>query len=297
MKRIISFLLSLSLLCGCLIGLTGCQNKKSISILAIGSSYLRNSMDQAYPILQSLGYEEIYLGNIYSSGCKINAHISNIENDRGAYEYRTIVDGKLQPKGVTIDGVRYEDKYKMSDALAERKWDFVIINQGATEGGVEETYEKLPEYFDYVKSKTQGAKYLFNAGWTFSNLSTLPEFSAYYQSSEDVMYQMIIDTLKSKVEPLNFYKIIPSVTVMRNARTSKLDELRLTYDPQTYGHATEDFGRYMVGLSLVASVTGEDISSIKYKPETVTDEEKAIAIESVVNALNNPFEQTQSNYK
>ena len=55
--------------------------KKPISILAIGSSYLRNSMDHVYPILEDLGYDQIILGNIYSSGCKIEKHMENIDNN------------------------------------------------------------------------------------------------------------------------------------------------------------------------------------------------------------------------
>jgi hypothetical protein len=184
----------------------------------------------------------------------------------------------------------------MSVALTEREWDYIIINQGATEGGVASTYSKLPNYLSYVKSTCPNAKVFFNVGWTFSNLSTLPEFSNYYQSSEDIMYNAIISTIQSQVLPLNFDGIIPSATVVRNARTSFLPEERITYDANGYGHATEDFGRYMVGLSLISTVTGLDISNIKYKPSTVSDAEKLIAIESVVNAINNPYKTTVSSY-
>lgn len=271
--------------------LSGCT-KKSISILAIGSSYLRNSMDQVYPILESLGYDDITLGNIYSSGCKIEKHIDNISKDKGAYEYRTIVDGVLTPKEVVIDGVSEYESYKMSDALNEREWDYVIINQGATDGGLKDSYKLLPDYLSYVKEQCPSAKILFNMGWTFSNQSTLPEFINYYQGSEDVMYSAIIDAVTAKVKPLEFYKIIPAATVMRNARTSTLSESRLTYDAEGYGHATQDFGRYMMGLSLVWCVTGEDTTDIDYKPDTVTDAERAIAVECVRNAINKPFECT-----
>lgn len=327
-KRILSLVMTftlglLALISG--VSISGCGDKpaeKPISILAIGSSYLRNSMDHVYPILESLGYDEIVLGNIYSSGCKINKHMENITNDTAFYEYRVVIDGKLQQKPVPNSNKKYDggahnnlnnpnhgECYKMSDALNERDWDYVIINQGATEGHIKETYDLLPNYFNYVKSKAPNAKILFNIPWTFA-------VNCYAGSSrEDIStalnalgsggtriekqqrhYDMILDCVQTEVVPLNFDALIPQVTVMANCRTSKLLETRITYDPKTYGHATEDFGRYMLGLSLVYHVTGADITTITYKPSTVTDEEKAIAIESVVNAIAKPYEITQSLY-
>ncbi len=298
MKKLLSLFLSLALIfCSLITGTitSGCNDKKSISVLTIGSSYLYNATDQLYPVLESLGYDDITVANIYSSGCKINAHMQNIEQDKGAYEYRKAnkTTGKLKEVFIEIDGINYTNKYKMSDALTERAWDYVVINQGATEQGVTETFEKLPDYLAYVKSKAPSAKISFHMGWTFSNISTLPEFENYYESSEDVMYQAIINAIKSQVEPLNFYKIIPNGTVVRNARTSNLEELRITYDPTTYGHATADFGRYMVALTVATTLTGKDISNISYKPESVTEEEKAIAIQCVLSAINNPYQTTE----
>ena len=319
---LLALVLSVSTL-ACSVAISGCNNKKSkaekpISILAIGSSYLRNSMDHVYPVLQSLGYDEIILGNIYSSGCKIEKHIENITNDTPFYEYRIVIDGKLQHKPVEGSNKKYDggahnagvgECYKMSDALNERNWDYIIINQGATEGHIKETYEKLPQYYNYVKSQVPNTKILFNVPWTFAlNCYILYHSHADIQAAVDacgsgtwkekqqVHYNMILDCVETEVKALDFYKIIPQVTVMANCRTSKLEENKITYDPNTYGHATEGFGRYMLSLCLVSCVTGEDISNITYKPDGVTEEEKVIAIESVVNALNKPDEITQSQY-
>ncbi len=309
-KRLFSLVMTIALGLCALIGgvsVTGCNKpaEKPISILAIGSSYLRNSMDHVYPILENLGYDEIVLGNIYSSGCKINKHMENIANDTAFYEYRVVIDGKLQQKPVDGSNKKYDggahnagtgECYKMSTALNERDWDYIIINQGATEGGVKDTYAQLPEYFNYIKSQVPSAKILFNVPWTFYKLSQLDEFMEFYGRDPQRQYGMILDCVKTEVEPLNFYNIIPQLTVIANCRTSNLNENRITYDKTTYGHATEDFGRYMLGLSLVHFVTGADITTVTYKPSTVTDEEKAIAVESVVNAIAKPYEVTQSQY-
>lgn len=325
-KIIINLLLTLALsfsTLACSFLSSGCNNKenpqKPISILAIGSSYLRNSMDHVYPVLQSLGYDEIILGNIYSSGCKIEKHIENITNDTPFYEYRIVIDGKLQQKPVNdgsnkkYDGGAHNagvgECYKMSDALNERQWDYIIINQGATEGHIKDSYENLPQYFNYIKSQAPNAKILFNVPWTFaldcyilyhSHLDIQSAVDACgsgsWREKQQNHYNMILDCVSTEVNALDFYKVIPQVTVMANCRTSKLEERQITYDPTTYGHATEGLGRYMLSLCLVSCVTGEDISNINYKPDSVTEQEKAIAIESVVNALAKPYEITQSQY-
>ena len=61
-------------------------------------------------------------------------------------------------------------------------------------------------------------------------------------------------------------------------------------------HLTYDFGRYIAGLTLVSQITGIDISNINYAPAVVSTEYKQIAIESVQNAIRNPFEITPSSY-
>ena len=242
--------------------------------------------------------------------------MENIANDTAFYEYRVVINGKLQQKPVPNSNKKYDGGahnggtgkcYKMSTALNERNWDYVIINQGATEGHIKETYAQLPDYFNYIKSQVPNAKILFNVPWTLSELCFLRDQSAFpdilsaiqaCDFSQEKQYEMIVDCAKTQVEPLDFYKIIPQVTVVANCRTVLSDNVIIgsENEQKRYGHASEGFGRYMVGLSLVSCVTGEDISNIKYKPASVTDEQKTIAIESVLNALAKPYEITQSQY-
>ncbi|MBQ5930258.1 MAG: hypothetical protein IIX02_05645 [Clostridia bacterium] len=53
-------------------------------------------------------------------------------------------------------------------------------------------------------------------------------------------------------------------------------------------------GRFIAGLTFVAKVTGEDISDIDYMPGGMNQIQFTIAIESVLNALDNPFAITES---
>ena len=93
--------------------------------------------------------------------------------------------------------------------------------------------------------------------------------------------------------------LVPSGTAIQNARTSYLgDTLNRDGTHLDYG-----VGRYIAALTFMAALTGADISEIEWAPtnigEDVRDVDAAarvVAIESVINALKNPYEVTQSQY-
>ena len=78
-------------------------------------------------------------------------------------------------------------------------------------------------------------------------------------------------------------------TAVMNARTSSLGAIT-----RDYYHLTKTTGRYLAGLTFFGALTGADISAITWAPEGVDEREKAIALESAVNAIRKPFEITKS---
>lgn len=107
------------------------------------------------------------------------------------------------------------------------------------------------------------------------------------------MYNAIVEAVQKKIRNTDFFKIIPNGTAVQNARTSSVGD-RITRDGF---HLSYDFGRYIAGLTIVHALTGEDISDIEYKPSGVSDAYRKIAIESAMNAVANPYEVTQSQYR
>ena len=95
------------------------------------------------------------------------------------------------------------------------------------------------------------------------------------------MYNAIISCMKNFVLDKDFVAIIPNGTAIQNARTSYIGD-NLCRDQ--YCHLTYDFGRYIAGLTMVATITGADISKVTYTPG-ISEQYRQIAIESVVNAL------------
>ena len=105
--------------------------------------------------------------------------------------------------------------------------------------------------------------------------------------------------------------IIPTGTAIQNAKTSYLTDTQLQRDAK---HLSYGMGRYVAALTFVKALTGVSIDNSTY-PITdteghsttsgndnckasfkFTDEINAICIESANNAIENPFEITNSKY-
>ena len=128
--------------------------------------------------------------------------------------------------------------------------------------------------------------------WAYQQNSTHGDFSK-YNKDQLTMYQAIVDTVNARIESNSKIElVVPNGTSIQNARTSFVGD-NLTRDGY---HLSYDFGRYIAGLTLVAKMTGVDISILEYAPTGVSKAYKDIAIESVINAINNPYKVTTSKY-
>ncbi len=117
-----------------------------------------------------------------------------------------------------------------------------------------------------------------------------------------VMYDGIVETVKSIILPNPTFEFVsPTGTAIQNARTSYLgDTLNRDGIHLSYG-----LGRYIAALTFVGAITGMDISGVTWRPlegddyfkYPVSEQEQKIAIESAVNALENPYSITESQYK
>lgn len=257
----------------------------ALKILTIGNSFSDDMTQYAWQIADSLGVKEIYLGNLYIGGCSLDRHVSNAQNNAAAYEYRVNTDGTWNTT----------PNYRMGDAIASQDWDFVSLQQASGSSGIEGTYGKLQELIDYVRKMLPAdahTQLVWHMTWAYQQSSTHAEFPK-YDSDQQKMYQMIVQTVQNKILTNDaFSAVIPNGTAIQNARTSVVGDA-LTRDGY---HLTLDLGRYIAGLTLVNKLTGLDISEIAFAPDGMIAEDKAIAIESALNAVKTPFEVTQSSH-
>lgn len=257
----------------------------ALKILTIGNSFSDDTMEYAWQIADSLGVEEICLGNLYIGGCSLDTHYSNAQNDAPAYEFRINIDGTWNT----------EPNFKMGDAIALQDWDFVSLQQASADSGMESTYSNVQKLADYVAEKLPSnahAQLVWNMTWAYQGDSTHSAFPN-YNNDQMTMYQMIVQTVQNKICPNDsFSKVIPCGTAIQNARTSFVGDT-LTRDGY---HLTMDFGRYIAGLTLIRTLTGLSVENIAYAPANVNSDYKAVAIEAAENAVAEPFAVTTSDY-
>ena len=253
-----------------------------LRILSIGNSFSDDMMEYVWQIADSLGVEEISLGNLYIGGCSLDTHANNAAADAAAYEYRTNTAGRW----TTAYNVR------MSEAVAAQDWDFISFQQQSGNSGLAGSYARLGELLDYVRSIAGTAQFVWHMTWAYQKDSPNPEF-ANYGRSQDAMYESIVAAVRSEVlaQP-EISAVIPSGTAIQNARTSFVGDT-LTRDGY---HLSLGLGRYIAGLTLVRALTGLSVSDVPYRPADVARDEAVMAAEAAEAAVASPFAVTPSNY-
>ena len=255
----------------------------TLKILTIGNSFSDDTMQYVYQIAESAGVEKIKLGNLYIGGCSLDLHATNARENRAAYDYRVNSGG----------GWFNVPEYRMYDAIVSENWDFISLQQASGSSGIGDTYSNLQYMIDYVRSLAPNAKIVWNMTWAYQQDSTHGEFYK-YGSDQMQMYQSIVSTVKNKVcSNSAFTHVIPNGTAIQNARTSYVGD-RLTRDGF---HLSLDLGRFIAGLTFFYGLTGISVENIDYMPEGIDGDLFKIAIESAMNAVESPWEVTESEYK
>ena len=262
-----------------------------LEILAIGNSFSVDALQYAYQIAQNLGIEEIVIGNLYKGSCTLATHAKNAKNNTAAYAWFYNDNGTW-----SRDTNTWKDATEktMGDALQERTWDFVSLQQASGSSGQPDTYNADLDYLiQYVSDNAPGAKLVWHMTWAYQQNTTHSAFPT-YSKDQMTMYNAIVSAVQSKIVTNgNFDLIVPNGTAVQNSRTSLLGDTT-TIDGY---HMSRPYGRYLTSLMFVKAITGMDISDISYIPSGVSAEEKQIAIESVNNAYKTYFAVTESAYQ
>ena len=248
---------------------------KQLKILAVGNSLSFNTLYYVYDMAESLGIEEVVVGNIYIGSCSIKRHWNNARSNKKAYTYFKNTNGKWKKKG----------RISISKALADEDWDYVMFSQYSGDAGKPETYKHLNSLLKYVRKRVdKDTKFIWNIMWAYQDDYEETRF-AYYDYDQKTMYNEIIKATKKKIVNNHRISIInPSGTAVQNARTSSFGDT-FTRDGR---HLTED-GRYIAGMTLTSKILGISPSKIKYRPRGVTKKMRKLAVKSVSRALSKPY--------
>ena len=252
---------------------------KAIKILAVGNSFSVDAMNQhLFKILESAGYTDITLGNLYIGGCSLDTHYENLKRNKAEYVYYQNTDGEWSQTGGSTPGSAFQ-------AFA---WDYVTIQQVSSDSGRPATYQNLTAVLDLIRQFEPKAKILWHMTWAYQKDSDHWAFQ-YYDKDQMTMYNAITATVQEQVKPLSaIYGILPAGTAIQNLRTSGLGDT-LTSDGH---HLLDTYGDYTAALTWFCAITGESPDVVTYRPNSIKDYWKEIA-QSVQNAVKTPFAVTK----
>ncbi|MBR4864513.1 MAG: DUF4886 domain-containing protein [Oscillospiraceae bacterium] len=297
--------------------INGTPSVRPLKVLSIGNSTDVDAIHMLNLIAAAEGYDqELVIGILYYSGCKMNQHVDFIQNNTDAYAL--YISSTLTPD---VPAVRYPGT-TMYEGLQYTDWDIIVLHEDDLRSDKETYFTNGNIQFvqNYVNQNKRNPEAVF--GWHIpwvnpddpDLLSTYPNKSNGYVSAIErhggrvpFFNAVLENTGKYVFTDNSFTYIIPAGTAMLNADTSYLTQKDLHRD---YYHNT-DLGRVIAAYVWYCTIAGVDrLEEIKLdaipvaffrttKSDTdrpITDAEKAIILESVNNALANPLEITQSQY-
>lgn len=297
------------------------KEAKVMKILTLGSSSSvdSNHMINLVAATEGIGdYEEIVIGTLYYSGCSLSQHVKFLTEDASKYTlYLSSTATAGQPPATTPN-------MSMKNALRYDYWDIIVLQGSNGQTDKEETYTNgnIETIKDYVNQHKLNP--LAQFAWHFTGVpSTDPDLlSTYPYTPNPYITQMEkynfdrpayfaprAANIEKFIAPDDSYKfIVCSGTASMNASSSYLTEKDILRD---YTHAT-DFSRVILSYTWYANIMGlEKLDAIKLDAipkkflnstqnkaidRPLTEMEKAIILESVNNALANPYKITQSQY-
>lgn len=269
---------------------------KTLKILAITSSFGLNTTQLLYDVAMAEGATEVIVGRLYISGCTLEMHVGNAKANANAYRYTKIS---------SVDGVwKTMENVSLSQGLNDEAWDIIFTQQGAAQAGQPNTYgDYVPQLMEYIKETklTPTVGYVWNVLWAYQQDTDQSVYHTVFGGDQMFMYEENLRAAKEKIVPLNMFdRLIPSGTAIQNARSSYFGD---TLTKDTYH--LNNLGRVIAGYTLWSVLTGKEITEVNIGPVssydlpievTLTDEDRLVVMESVNNAIKNPWQVTESQH-
>ena len=267
---------------------------RELRILTIGNSFGDNSLHYLWGICNSAGMKDAVFGNANIGGASLDNHASSILLNSNNYSYIKYVGAGTRDEQTAMH---------LEDILADEEWDYIAIQQLGHYEGIASKYAQLEMILDYVIEKCPNAEIHWYMTWAYQQDSTHSGF-AMHNNDQMTMYNAIIETVQSTILTNPKIKgVIPCGTAMQNFRTSCYGD-NVTKDGY---HAKPGIAKYLLSLTWFEYFTGGSFSDVKnWFPAGSNDGVSLrteiilyfdVAVEAVENALENPFEITESTYK
>ena len=213
-----------------------------MNILSIGNSFSQDAQRYLHRIAKADGVN-LNAFNLVIGGCSLSLHYRNMISEERAYM-------------LEMNGESTGFKVSLKDALLNRDWDVVTIQQVSSKSPYYETYQPyLNKIVEYIKECVPKAKIAIHQTWAYEQDSQrLNEITGYAEHTK--MFEDVKASYQKAFEEINADIIIPSGEVLQKLIASGIEKVhRDTY------HLSYGLGRYVVGLLWYSILSGNDVKN------------------------------------
>ena len=235
-----------------------------MNILSIGNSYSQDAQRYLHQIAEADGVQ-LNCYNLYIGGCPLSRHYRNMLSEQPAY-------------GMGVNGMDIGFNVSLKEALLNREWDVVTVQQASHFSTDYKTYQPyLHKLVEYIRLCVPQAKIYMQQTWAYEQDSPRLNEKMGYTDQKD-MFNDLKQAYAQAAQDEMLDGIIPSGEVLQALLRNGIEKVhRDTF------HASLGLGRYALGLIWYKVLTGKDIADNSFDrfDEEVTDEQIAIAKKSV----------------
>ena len=234
-----------------------------MNILTIGNSFSQDATRYLHQVAKSAGvYFQVV--NLEIGGCPLEKHFRNIKADAKAYAFE-------------FNGVNTGFSLSIKEALLNRNWDVITIQQVSTQSPKYETYQPYLNFcVDYIKEHCPKAKVYLQQVWSYENGG--PQLTGWtnYKDTDEMFADTKASYDKAVIDS-GAEGVIPSGEVMLELMHGGFKVHRDGF------HASLGIGRYAIALTWFCRLTGRSADDVTFTELDVpiTEEEIAAAKQAV----------------
>lgn len=213
-----------------------------MNILSIGNSFSQDAQRYLHNIAKADGVE-LNTFNLFIGGCSLSRHYRNMLSEQRVYT-------------LEMNGESTGFKVSLKEALLNRDWDIITIQQVSNESPCYDTYQPyLTGIADYIRTCVPKAAIAVHQTWAYEQGSYRLNTELGYHDHTDMLNDLR-DAYSKASDEINADFIIPSGEVFGKLISAGIEKVhRDTF------HASLGIGRYALGLLWYAVITGNDIKN------------------------------------
>lgn len=213
-----------------------------MNILAIGNSFSQDATRYLHDLAKAAG-KDLTVINLYIGGCSLSRHYRNMLSGERAYQ-------------LECNGHRTGFMVSLSEALLNRDWDYITVQQASHDSTQYEAYQPyLNELAAYIRRCAPKAKLIVHETWAYEQNSERLNVRMGYQDFRE-MYRDLHAAYEQAANEIHADGVIPS-----GALLTELAAQGYTVHRDTF-HASYGLGRYALALTWLRALTGADVSGI-----------------------------------